>query len=226
MNSRTAITQIRHPAPAPNQAPGPPVAPGGPPKKEKKKSRGFIGWFFFAAAAGLFYFAWKGNLSRNQGSTNQSSKRDLGKIDSMVNKHLLMTNKKIEIEQERARLINNPGVPSIGEQILPRSKPYQVRGVDHSADRNEANAVRDLEKPRDLNLASPDTVIQSELADTETLTAQDLQSRKEYARQFLENARAGGYAVELDENYVVRSVKKIEPSHRMHLFDSRGGASR
>lgn len=207
--------------PVPRSAPGLPSSTA-PRQDDDRKSGGFWALLLILAAGLLLYFAWQGP-SKGSARPSAGGTHDLSSIDSMVNKHLLMTNSKIELEREKARLSNLPSIPAVGEQILNRTKPYQVRGVEVGSDRNEGNAVRDLQKPKELNLASPDTVIQSELADGETQAQRELEYKREYARQFIENARAGGYDVELDENFVVRSVKKIKPKgHGMSLFDGAG----
>jgi hypothetical protein len=176
----------------------------------------------FLAAGVLFWLAWQpqgGNIEQT------SSRKDLSQIEGIVNRHLIMTNKKIELEQEQARLKVLRDAPTVGEQILPRWRPNQNAGVDHSPDRNELNAARDLERRAEINLSSPDTVIQSELADSEALAKAEAKYREEYARKFIENARAGGYEIQLDENYVVKSVKKIEPNQNPRLFQGRASAS-
>ncbi len=39
----------------------------------------------------------------------------------------------------------------------------------------------------------------------------DIDPRKAYAQEFIENARKGGYEVKLDDNFKVKSVKKMNP---------------
>jgi hypothetical protein len=194
------------------------------PNQKKQKSPAWMGAALILAAFGLIYMVW--NSDQIAGKTEQASmsKKERSKIDLVVNKHLIMTNKKIELEQERARLEHLTDTPSVGDQILPRNKPNALYGVDHSSDRNELNAVRDLERPPELNISSPDAVIQSELADTAAIAESERRYRDEYARQFIANAKAAGYAIELDDNFVVKKVMKIKPQGRT-LFDRGGGSA-
>lgn len=206
----SVVTVIR-PAPVPAK-PMPASKAGG-------DSRSFLGLIFLVGALGLGWFAWKKGEDFGRGPAGSGKTRDANQIDAVVNRHLLMTNTKLELERERARLDNNDSIPEVGEQILPRWKPQQVVGVDHSPDRNELNAQRDLEEAKEYNLNSPDVIIQSEMADTEKKHEYETKYKEEYARRFIENARAGGYEIELDDNFVVKKVRKIAPEDTNGLFN-------
>lgn len=205
----SVVTVIR-PAAVPAKAATVPVA-------RKPEPRALLGLLFVVGALGLGWFAWKSG-DESKPSRLPARSRDASQIDAVVNKHLLMTNTKLELERERARLDNNDSIPEVGEQILPRWKPQQVVGVDHSPDRNELNAQRDLEQAKEYNLNSPDVIIQTEMADSEKRHEYEAKYKEEYARRFIENARAGGYEIELDDNFVVKKVRKIAPDDPNSLF--------
>lgn len=194
-----------------------PVRPAPPPPKGGE-SRSLLGLIFVIGALALGYFAWKSGGESGEKARTPHRMRDASQIDAVVNKHLLMTNTKLELARERARLDNNDSVPEVGEQILPRWKPQQVIGVDHSPDRNELNAQRDLEEAKEYNLNAPDVIIQSEIADREKRKEYEAKYKEEYARRFIDNARAGGYEIELDDNFVVKKVRKIAPDDPNGLF--------
>lgn len=188
----------------------------------KKKMPAFVGLIFVIAAAGLLWMVWNADRLALPGMSEQASKKpkDLSKIESVVNRHLIMTNKKIELERERARLEHLADTPEVGDSILPRARPNTLYGVDHGSDRNELNAVRDLERAPDINISSPDAVIQAEMADKQAIAESERRFREEYARQFIANARAGGYDIELDDNFVVTKVRKIKAAPKS-IFDGR-----
>ncbi len=172
---------------------------------------------------GAGFLLWLAFGPQNQNVNHPSERHDLSHVENVVNKHLILTNKKIELAQEAARLKNVQTIPAVGEQILPRWKPSEVVGVDQSYDRNELNAARDLARHPELSLNSPGAIVQSEMADSEVTTQLESEQREEYARQFIQNARAGGYDVELDENYRVKKVRKIRP---VGPTQAQGGAAR
>ena len=189
------------------------------PPSPKRPTPVWLGPALILAAFGLIWMVWQADSEKGTGAAHQASKRpDLVKIEKVVNKHLIMTNKKIELEQEKARLEHLAEAPSVGDQVLPRTRPNTLYGVDHSSDRNELNAARDLSRQRELNLHTPDAVIQSELADSDAISERERRFREEYARQFIANARAAGYEIELDDNFVVKSVKRLRPNTNPRLF--------
>ena len=196
-----------------------------PPAPQKKKKGAALAFLFLLGAAALIWFAWK---SGDAGSATPAplTAKEMTRIEKVVNRHLLLTNKEIELQQEKARLENKDEViPVVGDQILPRFRPHQVNGVDHSPDRNELNAARDLAKPEDLNLSSPNTVIQSEIADRESKSQYAAKYRDAYAKKFIENARNAGYEIELDDNFVVTHVQRLNSSDPNALFDTGSGAA-
>ena len=86
------------------------------------------------------------------------------------------------------------------------------------------NAERDLSKPEDLNLSSPNTIIQSEIADRESKSQYAAKYRDAYAKKFIENARNAGYEIELDDNFVVTHVQRLNSTDPNGLFDTGAGA--
>lgn len=208
---------------------GPPPVPSAVPPKKKDDTKGLLGLLFLVAAGALIYFAWQeGSVRTDALGTGRepAARHDIKQIETMVNRHLIMTNKQIELQQEKARLENHSSLPAVGERILPRGRPNYNKGVDLSPDRNEMNAARDLEQVKELNLASPHVEIQSEIADREAQAQYEEMYRREYARQFIENARAGGYEVQLDANFTVLSVKKINKNEEaMRLFETKSKAA-
>lgn len=145
---------------------------------------------------------------------NYSRQVDRHKVDAIVNKHLMMTNKKIELSQEKTRIEQLDSVPEVGMSILPRQRHGALYGIEANSDRNENNAIRDLERPKEIDVSSPDAIIQNEFADRQKQAIQESRARDEYARQFIANARAAGYVIELDDRFVVKSVRRLKPEEQ------------
>src|SRR5690606_35044502 len=96
-------------------------------------------------------------------------------------------------------------------------------------DTNEGNVYRDLNRDsKDVSYESPNAVIQGQMYDQEKQKTYEDEYKKEYARQFVENARLNGYAITLDSNYTVIRVMPIrKPSQEStKIFNSSGEGTR
>lgn len=125
-----------------------------------------------------------------------------------MNKHLYMTSQKEDWAEKKMKAENAFLAPEIGHSILPSGKKAPM--VDHSADSYEGNAFNDLNRyPKELNYGSPDEVIQGSLQDQQKQNVYDEVYRKQFADQFIENARQHGYKVKLNDDMVVISVTPI-----------------
>lgn len=83
-------------------------------------------------------------------------------------------------------------------------------GIDLRSDSNELNAYHDMQRDRKvIDYTNPSFIIQSQI--TEKLKALEIKKayNEAYIQAFLENAKAHGYEVKLDEQNRVVSVKPI-----------------
>lgn len=137
------------------------------------------------------------------------------KVQEIANRNLFLTAKQIELEQQKAEVENKLTAPFVGQKIIDQTHQMKPQGVDHSVDRSEEIAYRDLGRDRrDVAMYGPQHVIQRDLYEQQQLAHYTEEYQKEYARQFLENARRAGYEVTLSPDYVVLSVRKIRQSPR------------
>ncbi len=133
------------------------------------------------------------------------------RAEALVNRHLLVTNQEVQLQEQRMRLENKFYAPQLGDSIWPKIDQHKKNlGVDHSADRNERTAYEDLNRDKhQLSVSDPDHIIQQQINDNDKQNEYEAAYRENYARQFIENARAHGYQIELDSSLVVKSVKQI-----------------
>lgn len=146
-------------------------------------------------------------ISPDQARILKEKKRE--ELEKSVNKHIQMTNRKIEIDKEKIKQEAVFTIPRVGQLLLnpePGSDPIDMRG-----DRNEMNPARDLRRGT-VDTPSAGDVIHREMAENEDRKRQNEAYMKEYARQFVENARANGYEVELSADYKVVNVRKVNPN--------------
>lgn len=166
-----------------------------------------------------------GILWPETGTQVQSKKISVNspEAETLVNKHLWLTNHSKEIAQERAKAQNAYLAPQIGDSVWPiKTVRGKDLGVDHSADTNETNAYEDLNRyQKEFNSTNPDAIIQGQIVEQQVQRQYQEKYRAEYARQFIENARMNGYEVKLDKDYMVISVTPLPnaQSRNPSLFD-------
>lgn len=208
------------------------------PRPEKRQNNQSVLGVVLLLGAALFFVALalmpekkpgKSNMASSSYEKNQNSAYSK-RAENRVNDHLFMTSKQIELQQQQAALKNDFYAPTVGDSVWPkqtdRSKTY---GVDHSPDVNEATAYQDLNRDsKELNYESPNAVIQGQMFDQDKRQQYELEYKKEYVRQFVENARRNGYEVTVNENFVVTKVAPIrQPSQESsQIFRSSGEGAR
>ena len=175
---------------------------------QKKRRKLLLVIFLFGA--GLF-LALALSLPESHSSKNRKISAQSPEAEKLVNKHLWRTANFQELNQEKVRAQNSYLAPQICDSIWPKTNQAAANhGVDHSPDRNESNAFEDLNRYRkEFQATHPDSIIQGEIADQQKMAEAQEIFRAEYARQFVENARANGYAVELNSDFVVIRVTPI-----------------
>lgn len=132
------------------------------------------------------------------------------KAEALINKHLFLTSQNQHLQGKKINAENAYLAPQIGDSIWPKISPKIDLGVDHSPDRHENTAYDDLNRYRkELHYTNPDQVIQGQIADEDLEKKAEWEDRKEYARQFVENARRNGYSIKLNEDLVVVSVSPM-----------------
>lgn len=133
------------------------------------------------------------------------------KFEASVNKHLMLTNEAIEMQRQRAEIEN-----ARLTQELENSKSQQAftphnESLDFSTENRSAEIANIMgrgEKATEL-LQDPRDIVQKELFNKQQMDEYSKAYREEYARQFVENARRGGYLVKLSADYRVLSVTPI-----------------
>lgn len=129
------------------------------------------------------------------------------KLETMVNRHVQMTNRQMEIEKEKIKMEATFSIPKVGQFVVQKDN---VKSFNMNTDSNEGNAARDLRDNRTLTMSAND-VIQNELlhGGQPAQPVYDEEYRREYARQFIENARRNGYEVTLSPDLKVIGVRQI-----------------
>ncbi|QLY25657.1 hypothetical protein [Bdellovibrio sp. KM01] len=164
----------------------------------------------------------------NPKSGGQAGVKKTEKFEKAVNKHLMLTNEKMEFERRRLEIENAAGSDFNSTKAQTTYNP-QDSGLDLSNDSRAAEVANILGRGerKEGEPLNPNDVIQKELFNAQQEVEYSEAYKKEYARQFVENARRGGYKVYLDENY---RVKQVVPLNRQpgstDIFNSHGDAIR
>lgn len=184
--------------------------------KEQKEKSMLLALLLFIAAAGLI-FAYLGTEESKSKGPAPVVKSE--KFEKSVNRHLMLTNERMELEKQRmavenARLLNE------GSNRAQRAYTNDNR-LDLSSDTRAAELANELGRgTRTEEADSPHDIVQRELFNEQQAQGYSQAYKEEYARQFIENARKGGYKVKLSEDLSrVISVTPIRtPTNQMDLF--------
>lgn len=160
--------------------------------------------------ASVFAFLALKSPSGSAEFASQSVKANSPQANELSNSHLFLTSKRIELEQERRRLDNLQKAANSATEIVDGNQYHENYGVKEDGDRYEKSAYEDLRRYEpEVRAASPSYEVQSALFEREKLAQYSEEYKSEYARQFIANARAAGYDVRLNSEFVVVSVAPI-----------------
>lgn len=149
-------------------------------------------------------------------SSNRVSKEEVSRI---VNKHLSIIGQQQDLHEQSETAKNILTTPRIGDKIIIPNLKKRSTSFGLDADVNESNAYEDLHRyKKDLEVYKPDHEIQSELADQEYQKKYQAAFEEAYIKQFIENAKANGYEVKLNDKNEVIGVKALRrPSNQIDL---------
>ncbi len=158
--------------------------------------------FALAGALLVFGFIDKSFLSEK--------KVDRSKMQAAVNRHLLKTAEQLEMQKKRMQIestkLNMTYLESKADQAYQPPK----EGVNLIENQNSESVASDLTETAAKGLTSnPMELIQHDLFVEEQRQKLSENYKKEYARQFIENARRGGYDIKLNDDFKIISVKPI-----------------
>lgn len=157
-------------------------------------------------------------------SDTQFEENDKGDVKALdlVNKHMRDVFDKQEILRKNTENMNTLTAPPIYKS--PRNEPvYNFDDIPLSFDPDSMNelvgkdlSAFEIESSSDRTLSEQ---IQNEVIN-DMVEAEELKiEKRNLAESIIEKARQKGFVIEIDENYKVRSVKKIAPDNKKSIFD-------
>lgn len=183
-------------------------------------------FLFLGAGFLLFSYLNGGEVDMTSGGAERSASALRNeKHQKFVNKHLLFTNERMEIQKQKMYLDNAKYLDA------PKKAPQKSYQAEERLDLSQETHAADIAKEigRGVKLEeynSPDDIVQRDLFEQQQREEYSEAYREEYARQFVENARKGGYKVILSEDLSrVLSVTPLrKPSqNQMELFGADPG---
>jgi|GEM_PF-4092105 len=175
------------------------------------QSRGLIAAFLIGTAIALVGYSVLMPQDTAQPLTPKQKQKESERIEQLVNKHLVMTNTSIEIQQKKKNIELQEKLHQLGDTIHPRPLHAPPVGVDMSPDRNELNALNDLRAPSDnLNYHSPSTEIMREIADYQKQKAEEAAYNKAYREAIVAEARRQGFELQVGPDGQILGAKPIK----------------
>lgn len=129
----------------------------------------------------------------------------------VVSRHMQKTAQQLMLEKQRVEIENGLYAPDVSAR--PKTERYDNKATnsDLSVEQTSLQTAKELGRAseEDPRAYSPHDVVQQELYEQAQLGEYQESYRKEYLRQYVENARRKGYEIKLDAQGRVLSVKKI-----------------
>ena len=188
--------------------------------EKNKDSSMILALVLFIGAAGLVF------LYLSAGSPKPTQKlQKSAQYEKAVNRHLMMTNDRIQLEQQKMQLESARLLDKGAKAKNPQSAYQNENILDLNHDQRALEMARELGRgEREERLETPDDVIQREVLNQQQMHEYSEEYKREYARQFVENARRGGYKVILSEDLSrVISVTPIRRQDGMSLYGNGAG---
>ncbi|HWU43579.1 MAG TPA: hypothetical protein VN132_09080 [Bdellovibrio sp.] len=172
-------------------------------------------------------FLYLGTATNSKKATGNNSARS-EKFEKSVNKHLMITNENMEMQRQRTEIENARFGKEFGATQAQPIYTTPTEGTDLNRENTATEIANELgrgERKEDPIL-NPNDVVQKEIFNKQQAEEYSQAYKREYARQFIENARRGGYKVILSEDFRVLSVTPIRhPSQNESIMNSNSGSS-
>ncbi|MGZ3747916.1 MAG: hypothetical protein ACXWRE_11170 [Pseudobdellovibrionaceae bacterium] len=193
---------------------------------QKKEDKSYLVALALLLLSGFFLllFIFHESGKENGHATDSSTGPvDAKKFEDKVNNHLFKTSQSIENSRQKMQIENDQ---LLNRGISTKPSPQEtLHKLDFSMDPRAEALLKELgrEAKEATGPASADEEVQTDLFESQNNQELSEAYKKEYARQFIENARKAGYIIKLNDDYKVISVRPIrKPAENMELFPSNG----
>jgi hypothetical protein len=150
----------------------------------------------FIVGYAIFYYAHKNNFLASEKPVQQIDLSSVD-VDKVVNMYLKQTTE----QMARERYDSKKALDSALKESIKINRSTEISPADIPYERQ---VHKDMSDTR-----SPSEVINAQIIEQDNYDKMEELNKKEYARQFIENARRGGYHVVLSDDLKVVSVTPI-----------------
>jgi hypothetical protein len=177
------------------------------PRREESDLSKYLPLLLILGAGVLLYFGLNG---QGGGLVSSGASRSDPRVKNRVNSHLEKTVETMEMRKTQMIIQNTRAALEYGQTKPEVAVAPPSEGVDLRKDVRADIVAEDLGRETRVHSipSNPTDLIHSQLFAEESQKAEDAAFKAEYARQFIQNAKAAGWEVQLDDNYKVISVKK------------------
>lgn len=169
-------------------------------------------WLFLVPALALVAFVWFDDADRHP-TTRSPFAQDTSRMSEdeyadRVEMHRKLTGRKMNRERVDVQIQNHFSAPALAPDVARQKAPDIMAGVPLAAEAHP-RAV-DASKPRMVDPDSPENRIMYGLREEQEAQWVDQQIEKQFVKEFVENARRGGYDLKVNSDGTV--VIKRAPS--------------
>ncbi len=174
--------------------------------KKKNDSLIYFALLLFLGAGAFMFLA----LNEQKQLANQRSQAELKPVQTdEVNFNLKTTQQRQQLDRLRViEEINRSKVDPKKQVMAPQDSRSTISFESDHRNQDVLDATRKNFAQEKLQL-TPDEIVQGHLYELQVAKQMDEAYKKEYARRFIEYARSKGFAVKLDSQLKVTSIKKI-----------------
>ncbi|MFN8846991.1 MAG: hypothetical protein ACK5V3_08490 [Bdellovibrionales bacterium] len=177
---------------------------------------------FLIGAAILFFFDHFEDIKSNSQANTLEPQISINEHEKMnrVNQHLKETALQLESDRLRRAQEAHNELQKLQQGISVDT--YKAdNGLTFENNQRMEQLTEELNRSQALSddQLSPEQIVQNRLLEIRMQETADQAYKEEYARQFIENARAGGWDIRLGPNFEVLSVRKLRP-RKPSLFES------
>jgi hypothetical protein len=195
-------------------------------KTQKSDDKSWI--FILLLLIGMALVFFSGNSDQPNKVKNQNQYVNDPDHMRRVDEHLKDTAFNVEADRQQRQIEAYQQLSKLHNSQA--QTPYQEnKEFSLESDPHMQELTRDLDRSQErrADQYTPEEIVQQKLYEDQQFQRASQAYREAYAQQFKENARKGGWDIELGPNYEVLSVKKIKENRAPSLFhDGNGGSSR
>lgn len=179
---------------------------------------------FIACSALLFFISVEENHPPVEGSAEFSSLSPR-KENEIINKHLMKTTENMEYEKLKTQVENLKAARAFSE-VAPQKPIYSGESdfFDFDGDPRLRQLAEDVGRANDakkIKTNDPQNLVYESMFRDEQNQKRDYDQKVAKAKEFIRKAKQDGWAVVIDENFKIKSYRRIEKSQQQDESDER-----